>query len=235
MTLIIDNGRMNGKFVFDTTTFGWPVLRATANANGRAYLGYAAQDDLLALGKAILNAMEPEALVENQKAAEPEPYKPQVGDLVRVTAPQYVRNWGIGEHKIVEVYNTSATIEHPAQGRGAFPFDQLELVEAPAPEFDVPALAAAVNDLQDRIADLEAAADTEIRIGDTVRVLPEQWNIGGVFVEHRTITGEVTEIVPEDRDSRYLVRFTYPEGHRDAGKTTQIYASADIEKVNTRG
>jgi hypothetical protein len=70
------------------------LYRGWANAPGLVHLDLGSQivttsaqgADLTALAKAILNETEPEALVANQKAAEPSAPEFKVGDRVRVTA-----------------------------------------------------------------------------------------------------------------------------------------------------
>lgn len=118
--------------------------------------------DLVPLAKAILNAVEPEALVENQ----------------------------------------------------------------PVPERD---LAAEVDTLTARVTALEA--DTEIRVGDTVRVEPQDWNIGGSWVGHEAKTGKVVWVADENYRgrSKYLVLVTHPDGY-----TNSVYA-LKAAKVVSRG
>lgn len=239
MSLTIeDRYRMDGKIVLDTESRSYPFLKAYPShyrfGDSYVYLGYHAQDDLRALAKAILNAVEPEALVENQKekATEPEPYCPQVGDVVRVIAPQFARNWGVGEHKVVKVWGGDATILHSAHGRGAFTYDELELVtpaSAPTPEpepeqqYDVPALVAAVASLEDRVADLEAAdKDDEIKVGDLVRYTDKGVIPGAVR--------KVTDIYSTGATIRY--RLVHITGYM-RGEQAHSGASRDqIEKVN---
>lgn len=192
MSLTIDHNGMAGKIVLDTESRGYPFLRAYPSHEddryaSHAYLGFTAQDDLLALGKAILNAVEPEALVENQKEAEPEPYR------------------------VEHITPTSAPTPSTEQ------------------QYDIPALVAAVADLEDRIAALEA--DTEIRVGDTVRVEPDDWNIGGSWVGHEVKTGKVVWVADENYRgrSKYLVSVTHPDGY-----TNSVYA-LKATKVVSRG
>lgn len=241
------------------------------------YMGLGDQADILALGKAILNAMEPEALVENQKPAEPEPYKPQVGDWVKVAdTPTYNRRFRDQTLQVVDPgYRVS---DFEVVVRGTDGYDGMLLVKdvtpasAPTPtqDYDIPALVAAVANLEDRVDDLqtgidavrqsagraavdattanikadraydriaalELAADTEIRVGDTVRVEPDDWNIGGAWCGYETLVGEVVWVAPigQEWGSRYHVKVTARRGAH-AGTSQRIYA-AKATKVVSRG
>lgn len=196
--------------------------------------------DLAPLAKAILNAVEPKALVENQKGAEPEPYKPQVGDWVKVAdTPTYNRRFRDQTLQVVDPgYRVS---DFEVVVRGTDGYDGMLLVKdvtpasAPTPEqqYDIPALVAAVAALEDRVDYLELAADTEIRVGDTVRVEPDDWNIGGAWCGYETLVGEVVWVAPTGQEwgSRYHVKVTPSRGEH-AGKSQRIYAAKATKVVS---
>lgn len=71
----------HGHFEFAQFYGSGYALRGISQSGEYAYLGLFEQAEIRGLAKAILNAMEPESLVENQKAPEPA-YKP--GDWVKV-------------------------------------------------------------------------------------------------------------------------------------------------------
>lgn len=235
MSLTIeDRYRMDGKFVLDTESRRYPFLKAYPPAHGDnsfyAYLGYDAQDDLRALGKAILNAVEPEALVENQKATEPEPYKPQVGDAVRVTAFADDDPWhnhvGIITDaakyaSCLEVKSADDSIEYTA----LVGYNEVTPASAPTPEpeHDVAALVAAVDSLKERVAYLEAAAkDDEIKVGDLVRYTSE----GGL----PGLVRKVANIHGTGAGTRY--RLVHTTGDAAGSQAHPGVRRNQIEKVN---
>lgn len=224
MSLTIEHRDMDGKFVLDTESRGYPFLYAKPDKYGNAYLGSSAQDDLRGLAKAILNAIEPDALVENQKAVKPEPREFQVGDIVRVIAPMYARTaWGKNEHLVAMVSGDIVSIKHDTMGLGGFYPEELELItpaSAPA-EFDIPALAAAVNNLQDRVDDLEkAAAETEptlwgYKVGDLVE-----------YTEVGTLPGAIRKVL---RIEYGHIKLAHPHGKNVTGTALTPH---EIRKVD---
>lgn len=82
-----------------------PINLSAFDKNGdlAVYMGLTQQGDIKALAKAILNAVEPEALVENQKDAGPEPeaYEPKPGDRVRLADSGYFYSGARGKTAVV--------------------------------------------------------------------------------------------------------------------------------------
>lgn len=172
--------------------------------------------DLAPLAKAILNAVEPEALVENQKDAEPEPYRPQVGDWVKVADSQMYNRYFRGQTlQVVDPGYRVSAFEVVVRGTdgfsGSIRLKDVTPASDPSSKPQQPSvvdLITRIDTLEAQVAALATQADPTIRVGDTVRVEPNDWNIPAPSATRgRAVLGKVRSVNPDWIRSRYLVEF----------------------------
>lgn len=173
--------------------------------------------DLAPLAKAILNAVEPEALVENQKDAEPEPHQFKVGDWVKVSgdAPYNENFRGQTLQVTAPAYSLFGSLRLVGTRgyTGAVSDEWVTPASEPTPEAEQPSVAdliTRIDTLEAQVAALTTQSDTTIRVGDTVLVGPDDWNIPApVSTCGQMVQGTVVSVLPTFQ-SRYRVEFRHP-------------------------
>lgn len=181
--------------------------------------------DLAPLAKAILNAVEPGALVENQKAPEPT-YKP--GDWVKVAANSPYNSSFRGQTLRLaddqSLYSADgfAVLLVGAEGySGAVSKRWITPASAPEPAiveqgYDVPALVASVADLEDRVAALESKPEPEptlwgYKVGDLVK-----------YTQAGTLPGEMRRVSAIHKGDGIIV-LANPQTGKTVGSASAAY------------